>query len=249
MEHAIIDNRVYRVYKNLWPSMRVFWLTHVTQNSEVHEKEYLVFEDTRMTYGEADQIVHKLASILREVSALASVFLVTTDLYCLPKVYGVRKGDRVGLSMRNYPEWILTFWAASLLVSNRRTLRYRVFINPRFNFRLIQGAVPTAFNAWLPLDASLHCIRLTDPKVLFLDHERLDLLASVLPSLPIPVVIVRPYNEQRIAGVNCREWSRVLMQYKGPIDAWKKEGEILPDDNATVCGEVLTPYRLLFIDT
>ncbi|GJJ14155.1 hypothetical protein Clacol_008415 [Clathrus columnatus] len=192
LEHVIIDNRVHKAYKNLWPSLRAFWLTRVTANTELHNNEYLVFEGTRITYGEADQIIQKLASILRQV-------------------YGVKKGDRVGISMRNYPEWVLVFWAASLL-----------------------GAVPTAFNAWLPLDSALHCVRLTTPKVLFLDSERLDLLSSVLPSMHIPVVVVRPYNERRVSGISVKEWSKVLSQYQGPTDAWKKEGEILPEDDATI---------------
>lgn len=31
-----------------------------------------------------------------------------------------------------------------------------------------------------------------------------------------------------------KEWSRVLAQYQGPTDAWKKVKEILPEDDATV---------------
>lgn len=69
MEHAVIDNRVYRVYKNLWPSIRVFWTLTVSQNTEIHNNEYLVFEDTRMTYGEADAMVQRMASLLREVGS------------------------------------------------------------------------------------------------------------------------------------------------------------------------------------
>lgn len=69
MDHAIIDNRVYRVYKNLWPSLRHFWRTRVSENKAVHNDEYLVFEDTRITFGQADAMVQRLASLLREVGS------------------------------------------------------------------------------------------------------------------------------------------------------------------------------------
>ena len=33
----------------------------------------------------------------------------------LREKYGIQKGDRVVLAMRNYPEWALTFWATLIL--------------------------------------------------------------------------------------------------------------------------------------
>ena len=67
IEHAVIDNRVYKVYKNLWPSIRDFWTSSVTQNLEIHKDEYIVFEETRINYGEADVMVQRMASLLHEV--------------------------------------------------------------------------------------------------------------------------------------------------------------------------------------
>ncbi|KAF8581157.1 acetyl-CoA synthetase-like protein [Ramaria rubella] len=192
MEYAVIDGRVYRVYKNLWPSIREYWRTNVTEKTEVHDQDYLVFESTRITYGQVDAMVQRMASILREV-------------------YGVRKGDRVGIAMRNYPEWVITFWAAGIL-----------------------GAIPTAFNAWLPIEPFLHCINLTTPKVLVLDAERLAPLISHLSSLHLSVILVHPSSTKHSAGHRVKEWSRVMSSYGGSVTAWKKESEAVPEDNATL---------------
>jgi len=67
-EQAVIDNRVYRVWKHLWPSIRDFWRVSVTERPDIRDNVYLVYEDTRITYGQADEMVQKLASIFREVS-------------------------------------------------------------------------------------------------------------------------------------------------------------------------------------
>ena len=50
----------------------------------------------------------------------------------------MRKGDRVGIAMRNYPEWVISFWAAAILVLDFYFLEYTPF-NIHFNreqFRL-----------------------------------------------------------------------------------------------------------------
>ncbi|KIJ37523.1 hypothetical protein M422DRAFT_33642 [Sphaerobolus stellatus SS14] len=192
IEHAVIDNRVYRVWKHLPPSLREFWTSAVTNRPDLQGQDYIVFEDTRITYGQADEMVQKLASIFREV-------------------YGVRKGDRVGIAMRNYPEWIISFWAAAIL-----------------------GAIPTAINAWLPITPFMHCVKLTSPKVLILDQERVNLINSELPSLHTSVILVRPTSNKPIRGVRVKEYNHVIASYNGSTSAWQKESACLPDDNATI---------------
>jgi long-chain acyl-CoA synthetase len=56
------------------------------------EREFLVFEETRLTYGEALDEVARLRGLLGAM--------------------GLAPGDRVGLAMRNYPEWVIGFLAA-----------------------------------------------------------------------------------------------------------------------------------------
>ena len=56
------------------------------------DRDYVVYEDERYTYAEADAIVRSLAHHLRDV-------------------HGVGAGDRVAIAMRNYPEWVFSYWA------------------------------------------------------------------------------------------------------------------------------------------
>lgn len=55
------------------------------------ERDYLVYENERITYQQHYQ----------QVVALAHALI--TDL-------GISKGDRVALAMRNYPEWPVVIW-------------------------------------------------------------------------------------------------------------------------------------------
>jgi long-chain acyl-CoA synthetase len=57
------------------------------------ERDYIVYEGERYTYGEAFTRAQALAAHLQQVC-------------------GVQKGDRVALAMRNLPEWIISFWAS-----------------------------------------------------------------------------------------------------------------------------------------
>ena len=56
------------------------------------DKDYIVYEDERYTYAEIDAQVRALAHHLRDA-------------------HGVGSGDRVALAMRNYPEWVVGYWA------------------------------------------------------------------------------------------------------------------------------------------
>lgn len=72
VDTAVINGRKMKVWKNLWPNLRAYWMLYGNTWSK---SEYIVFEKERYTYGEMFEKSAKLASMLREV-------------------YGVKKGDR-----------------------------------------------------------------------------------------------------------------------------------------------------------
>ncbi|KAF8829808.1 hypothetical protein HHX47_DHR2000316 [Lentinula edodes] len=73
VETRVIDGLVQRVYKNLWPSIRAFWLTAVQLHGE---KTYAVFEKQRLTFREVNERAAKAASIFREIYGISKDFLV-----------------------------------------------------------------------------------------------------------------------------------------------------------------------------
>ena len=77
-----------RVFESALPSMRFVW----EMTAGFGDRDYVVYEDERYTYAEADAIIRALAHHLRDV-------------------HGVGSGDRVAIAMRNYPEWVFSYWA------------------------------------------------------------------------------------------------------------------------------------------
>jgi len=69
-------------------------------------RHFIVYEDEEWTFAE----------VMEDVDALG---------YALVNRFGVAPGDRVGIAMRNYPEWIISF-AATLSI----------------------GAISVSMNAW-----------------------------------------------------------------------------------------------------
>lgn len=63
IETTLVDGRLHRVYKNLWPSLREFWLSAVTQYSG---DIYIVYEDQRLTYGQVHTRAIKVAGLFRD---------------------------------------------------------------------------------------------------------------------------------------------------------------------------------------
>ena len=57
------------------------------------DKDFLVYEDERITFAEH----------FRTVATLA---------HALVDRFGITKGDRVAIAMRNLPEWVIAFWAS-----------------------------------------------------------------------------------------------------------------------------------------
>ena len=114
------------------------------------DETFLVYENERYSFDEAYEIASRIGGLLVDE-------------------YGVAKGDRVAISMRNFPEWITAFMAVTSI-----------------------GGVAVAMNAlWQPGEMEYG---LTDSgtKVLFADQERLDRLAACSGALSVKVIAVRP---------------------------------------------------------
>ncbi len=88
IEEADVLGERISIFKNRAPSLRALLET----SAGFGEKEYIVFEDHRITYREHLKAVASVARALQEK-------------------YGVKKGDRVAILAANNPEWIITYWA------------------------------------------------------------------------------------------------------------------------------------------
>lgn len=124
------------------PTLRDVWLA----SAQFAGKDYLVYQDERITYAEAHRRVASIANWLQS--------------------QGVQTGDRVAIAMRNYPEWMLAYWAITSL-----------------------GAAVVGVNAWWVGPELEYGLNDCSPKVLIADQERLDRAMEHIDALP-PMVMV-----------------------------------------------------------
>ena len=114
---------------------------------------FIVFEDERWTNAEVLASMDQIATVLVER-------------------YGVAKGDRVAIDMRNYPEWITAFGAATSI-----------------------GAVAVSVNAWWTGPEIEFGLLDAGAKVLITDRERVDRIGDRLSALGIRGLVVRAEGE------------------------------------------------------
>lgn len=116
------------------------------ETSRFHgEQVFLVYEDEHITFEEHFRRAATLATRLVEE-------------------YGVTKGDRVAIAMRNYPEWVVSFSAA-----------------------LAAGAIAVPLNAWWTEAELAYGVSDSGAKVLIADGER----AVRLASTGVPLIVTR----------------------------------------------------------
>lgn len=149
------------------------------------DTEYLVYEDERYTY----------ADVYARADGIAAA---------LVNDYGVQKGDRVAIAMRNYPEWIITYLGA-----------------------LSIGAVVVSMNAWWTADEMAYGLEDSGAKVLVADLERVERSRSAAGPLGLRTIGVRLDEEEVPPGVE--RWEDVVVP-----GAARPEVEVGPDDDATI---------------
>ncbi len=113
-------------FKNAPPNVRALWLS----TAQFADRDYLVYGDERITYAEAH----------RQVAAIANWLLA----------HDVTAGDRVAIAMRNYPEWMLIYWACACI-----------------------GVAAVGMNAWWTPAEMAYGLKDAQPKILFADAERI----------------------------------------------------------------------------
>jgi long-chain acyl-CoA synthetase len=122
--------------------------------------------------------------------------------------YGVKKGDRVAIAMRNFPEWSVAFWAATAA-----------------------GAVVVPLNAWWTGHELVYGLQDSGSTVLFCDAERLDRLFPEMPQLPgLRLIVARDDRAELAAGAE--HFDAVLGSV--PADAALPAVAIDPEDDATI---------------
>jgi long-chain acyl-CoA synthetase len=113
------------------------------------DKTFLVYEGETWTFTQAMDQIDGLADLL-----------VNT--------YGVKKGDRVAVAMRNYPEWVMSF-AAIISV----------------------GAINVSMNSWWTEDEMDFALIDSGSTVLICDQQRYDIAAASYAKHGVKVLVAR----------------------------------------------------------
>jgi long-chain acyl-CoA synthetase len=178
---ASVRGRRCRIFSNAPKTLREIYET--TRSN----LPFIVYEDERLTYEDVWRRTCQLASAL------------ATD-------FGVRRGDRVAISMRNYPEWMIAFCAATSI-----------------------GAIAVAMNSlWQPneMDYALNDSR---PRVLILDPERLERYLRCEKAPRDIAVIVCRARDKPPAGLAA--WEDVM---SGPPPESMPKFDVDADDDAAI---------------
>jgi long-chain acyl-CoA synthetase len=140
-----VRGRPTDVFVNTPPSLRALFDTLRARPDE----PYLVYEDEVLTYPE----------VVAQIDAIA---------HLLVHRYGVGRGDRVAIDMRNYPEWVTSFAAVTSI-----------------------GAVAVSLNAWWTGPEIEYGLIDSGARVLICDDERIERVGPNLAGLGVRAVVVR----------------------------------------------------------
>ena len=133
----------YTVFVNAPPNLRALYESGLAHA----DSDFYVYESGRETYRTMWDRAAQCANRLRE--------------------RGIEPGDRVGIALRNYPEWIAAFMGITAM-----------------------GAIAVAVNAWWSGEELRYGIEDSGLKILFADRERTERLLD-LGDLGIEIVTVR----------------------------------------------------------
>jgi long-chain acyl-CoA synthetase len=181
LEEVDLYGRTCRAFRNAPPTLRDLF----DQNRS--DLPFIVYDGERLSYEETWAEACRIAILLVEE-------------------YGIERGDRVAISMRNYPEWIIAFMATTSV-----------------------GAIAVAMNALWQSEEMAYGLRDSGAKVLFADEERLERLSRCKDKFPeLTVLSVRTGT---LHGVNAHPLDAALAGVEaGPMPS----PDLHPNDDATI---------------
>lgn len=121
-------------------------------NTHFPNRDFLIYEDERLTFGEVHRKSVALAHSLKRI--------------------GVQPGDRVAISMRNYPEYVFAVEATLAL-----------------------GAIAVTLNSWWEADEMRYGIEDSGARLAIVDEERWDRLKLSFDLLDLGVIVARAEND------------------------------------------------------
>ncbi|WP_017555544.1 class I adenylate-forming enzyme family protein [Nocardiopsis baichengensis] len=172
-----------RVWKNAVPTLR----DALEAGKAFGDAPALVYGDERLTHAE---FYRHAATMARRMA----------------EEYGVGKGDRVALALRNYPEWVIAYYAAASI-----------------------GAILVPLNAWWRREELEFGLTDSGARLLVADGERIAELGGAPARLGLPVIAVRA---QGALPEGARPWPEVLGAVEP--DAEPPAAELHPDDPANI---------------
>ncbi|MGH9018892.1 MAG: class I adenylate-forming enzyme family protein [Acidimicrobiales bacterium] len=194
MQDVDIRGITTRVWKNAPSGLRA-----ILELSRDHgDQDYTVYEDERTTFG---QNFAASAIVARE----------------LQERFGVEKGDRISIVMRNLPEWITAFWATAAA-----------------------GGVAVPLNAWWTGAELQYGLDDSETTVAFVDSERLTRLRPHLAELPHLRAVVVTDEDRRtvdlsgLSPVPIVAFPDLVGDVPSAAEAVLPDIDVDPEDDATI---------------
>ena len=180
LETVPVYGNPVRVFKNAPATLRDVWITAGARG----DIPYFHYDGHTVSYGEAHTQVISVAAWLAS--------------------RGVKKGDRVAVGMRNYPEWALAHWALQCI-----------------------GAVTVSLNAWWIAEELKYAFTDSGATAAIVDGERLDRLSDeMLSECGVHSVVV-------VRG-DARPGTFAWADVSANTSAVLPSVDIHPDDDATI---------------
>ena len=145
---AVVRGVTYKTFQNIPATVPALMAAGMAQHGD-GAADYLLYEEERWTYDAFCTEVRRVANVLRDT-------------------FGVGKGDRVAIAMRNYPELMTLVLAISATGANV------VFVN-----------------AWWTTEELEYALRDSEAKLVFADGPRIERLMPLVDDLSLTLVGVR----------------------------------------------------------